>query len=731
MTINPTLEKLPKGIWASHPGQDGAESSGLEPALGWLDLLLRRQVLRLRARHVLVESEYRGTFISDQQVDALLASQPAVDGEPEIDLLNAAISEGQAAALGSDQPTTFARLRRLFGLDEAEALLLLVGLAPALDLRYETIYAYVQNDITKKQPTLDLALRLLAGDRPARLAALHYLAPETPLLRYGLLRLTPDPQDAAPSHLAYYLQADGRVVSYLLGETGLDPRLQPFTRLAEPGRPLSSLALPDDLRLGLEHVARYLSRRPAAVFLRGSQGVGKRPTAAALAAALGRRLLEVDLSAIPIGPVSQSEVLRLLHREARLQDALLYLGRYESLEGSSAQAQAVSASLAGLDRPVFLGSRSEGYLSDAWPAAELLEIPLPMPVFTERLGLWQSALQGAPLHPQADLVSLAGKFRLSAGGIADAARYAVALTANRPTAEASITTADLYRAARARSNQALRDLAQKIEPHYHWEDLVLPRQSLQQLREVYLAVRHHPTVYGAWGFEQKHFLSEGVNALFFGPSGTGKTMAAEILANELGLDLYRIDLSTVVSKYIGDTEKNLARIFAAAESSNAILFFDEADALFGKRSEVKDSHDRYANIEVAYLLQKMERYDGIAILATNLRGNMDEAFARRLHHTVGFPLPDPALRERIWRGVFPPQTPLSAEVDFGFLSRQFELSGGNIRNVALSAAFMAAEAGGRVTMEQLVVGVARELQKMEKMPTRSAFRDFYSLVLEN
>lgn len=207
-------------------------------------------------------------------------------------------------------------------------------------------------------------------------------------------------------------------------------------------------------------------------------------------------------------------------------------------------------------------------------------------------------------------------------------------------------------------------------------------------------------------------------------------MAAQILAQELNLDLYKIDLSSVVSKYIGETEKNLNRIFYEAESSNAILFFDEADALFGKRSEVKDAHDRYANIEVAYLLQKMEEYEGICILATNLRKNIDDAFARRMHHTVEFPFPDEGYRERIWQAMFPAEAPLAQDVDFSFLARQFELSGGNIRNVALAAAFMAAENAGEIQMDDVILATARELQKMNILPTRTEFRKYYELLRE-
>jgi SpoVK/Ycf46/Vps4 family AAA+-type ATPase len=254
---------------------------------------------------------------------------------------------------------------------------------------------------------------------------------------------------------------------------------------------------------------------------------------------------------------------------------------------------------------------------------------------------------------------------------------------------------------------------------------------MQQLHDVCASVKYRHIVFSQWDFERKLALGKGVNILFSGPSGTGKTMAASIVAHELERDLYKIDLSNVVSKYIGETEKNLSRIFREAQASNAILFFDEADALFGKRSEVKDAHDRYANIEVAYLLQKMEEYTGIVILATNLSKNLDDAFARRMQHTIEFPFPDAASRERIWRGMFPAKAPLADDVDFGFLARQFELAGGNIRNIALAAALMAAEEGGQdgaIRMEHLIVATARELQKMGKMPSQTNFRNYYELM---
>ena len=257
-------------------------------------------------------------------------------------------------------------------------------------------------------------------------------------------------------------------------------------------------------------------------------------------------------------------------------------------------------------------------------------------------------------------------------------------------------------------------MATKIEPIHRWDDIVLPADAVQQLRELCDRVVHRERVLEEWGFACKLSLGRGVAALFSGPPGTGKTMAAEVVANALGLDLYRIDLAGVVSKWIGETEKNLDRIFAAADDANAILFFDEADALFGKRSEVTDSHDRYANVEVSYLLQKIEEYEGIAILATNTTDNLDEAFLRRLSSVIRFPFPDVEERLRIWAGIWPDATPLADDVEWQRLAREHSFSGAEIKNVALAAAFFAAEAGEAVTMNHVLHAVRREYEKAGK-----------------
>jgi SpoVK/Ycf46/Vps4 family AAA+-type ATPase len=282
------------------------------------------------------------------------------------------------------------------------------------------------------------------------------------------------------------------------------------------------------------------------------------------------------------------------------------------------------------------------------------------------------------------------------------------------------TTDALWHRCRTRSRVGMTRLAQPVRSLATWDDLVLPPAQIEILQGICAQMRHRSQVYERWGFAQKANRGLGISALFTGQSGTGKTMAAEVLANELDLDLYRVDLSQVVSKYIGETEKNLRQVFDAAEQSGAILLFDEADALFGKRSDIKDSHDRYANIEVSYLLQRMEAYRGLAILTTNLRENLDPAFVRRLRFIVRFPFPDPGQRAEIWRRVFPQTLPQS-QLDPQRLA-QLNVPGGNIRNIALNAAFLAADAGTPVTMQQVLRATRSEYAKLDRTVNESEIR---------
>jgi len=452
--------------------------------------------------------------------------------------------------------------------------------------------------------------------------------------------------------------------------------------------------------------------------------VGKRSTAEACCRAIGAELLVVDGKRLADRPPDEFEALaRLVDREARLQGAMLYLDGFDALLAPGRQAH-LAALLPLLDThpgPTFLAGTEPWEPKGTLRNAANVRVELPRPGYDERLVLWRTALGGDDLADDADLPALANTFRLTGGQIVDAAttarNLALARADDGPSPSQGVSRADLHAACRLQSNRRLAELAQKITPRHSWDDLVLPPDHMEQLREVHNHVRLRALVHDTWGFDGKLALGKGLNVLFAGPPGTGKTLAADVLGHTLGLDLYKIDLGQVMSKYIGETEKNLGRLFDEARTSNAILFFDEADALFGKRTQVRDAHDCYANVEVSYLLQRMEEYDGLVILASNLRKNMDEAFVRRLHFTLEFPMPAADDRRRIWEQIWPAPTPVDPALDLDALARDVPVSGGAIRNIALASAFPAAADGGTVTMEHLAHATRREYQKMGKVLT--------------
>jgi AAA+ superfamily predicted ATPase len=724
--------------------------------LGRLDLILHRQVRRLRAAHLLAEDPYRGLYIPDAQIDAILnAAHRAEAGggigeRTNTEAITRAIEQARSELDARTQATQQLRLPLLematrFGLSRFEMDVLLIAIAPEIDLKYETLFAYVQNDVTRKRPTVDLALKLLGEDFEKHLAHRVYFSEDAPLFRHRLLALSSDPQERDPTLLSRFVKADQRIIDQLLGRDDLDARLAPFTRRVQCSGSLNDLVLPRSLRSRLQHAAASLMKQPAVFLFQGNNGIGRQSAAEAICAGLNLPLLSVEVGQALAADCAWPIALGLLRREAMLSGSALFFRNFEMLlaydAASAAQRCQFARIFRAMDVPVFLGSEHAWHPDSSLEDLSFATFAFPPPDYSERLQLWERALNGSinSNGNSLDLDALANKFRFSAGQIHHAVRTA-RLAADLHQNETHLSQSGLQAAASLESSQPLQKLARKIETVYCWDDIVLPPRALRQLREVCLSVKHRPTVYGRWGFERKLSLGKGLNALFSGPSGTGKSMAAQIIAGELGLDLYQIDLSGIVSKYIGETEKNLNTIFSAAKKSNAILFFDEADTLFGKRSEVKDAHDRYANIEVAYLLQKVEEYEGIVILATNLSKNIDDAFRRRLHHSVEFPFPDADYRERIWRGAFPAETPLASDIEFNFLARQFELAGGNIRNIALAGAFLAAEAQSGatsstrrkkvVTMQHVIVATARELQKMGKLPAKTDFQNYYEMIRE-
>jgi ATP-dependent 26S proteasome regulatory subunit len=695
-------------------------------ALARIDVLLRREVQRWQIAGQDPMDDFRGLYVSDAMAAALLnrefgttwgssAGLEEQDAQTYTKTLEGIDRQLEEVASAAQEQAVRLRLDALvdiFGLDKFERDALLVCLAPMLDLRYERIYGYLQDDVTRRRPSLNLILSLLCPQGSERLSRLVQFNEESPLLYFGLLERVNDTGLGKINLLNQTFLLDETVTNWLLGRYLPHYRIRKHVEYCERVD-AAETSLADEL-LGdgdgwpENTIVAFYGPDAAAQF------AGSRE----LAARLARPLLTIDVAGLLAAEEPLLLTLRLALRDARLTGALLMLHGWEAcLVDNSPPVAVLEALCAQPDGVIIAGPAvwlPRGRVSsgnDRIRAVRLTWRAFLMPAYAQRRVLWQRAL-GVDVSPDI-LEALASYFFLTSGQIQDAAATAQDLASR--SLDSRQLSETLFAAARAHSNPRLSSLANKIETRFTWQDIILPADQLALLGEIISTVRLRPQVLEAWGVGEKLVSSRGVTVLFAGPPGTGKTMAAEIIAAELGLDLYKIDLSTMISKYIGETEKNLERTFSEAASSNAILFFDEADALFGKRSEVHDSHDRYANIEISYLLQRMEAYDGVTILATNLRANLDEAFTRRLQFAVDFPFPDEADRLRIWQALFPPGVPTSLDLDLPLLARRYKIAGGNIRNILVGAAYLAAADGGRVTMSHLQHSVRRELQKMGKM----------------
>ena len=653
---------------------------------------------------------FRGLYINPSEPAQLLTQPP---GAPRL------YSNGHIPPLAfPPDPSRLQWLQTAYQLTPFEMDVLLLALAPELDRRYERLYAYLHDHVGRRWPTVDLALHLLCPDAAARLTQRTLFDPNAPLIRHHLIHLIPENDPRPSSLLGHFLQLDEQITRFLLGQDSPDSRLASFCQLYPPTPAQPVLDEQTQQALTRLMADARTTGSPVRLYLHGPAVAGKQQSALNAAATLNLPLITAHLTRLP-ATLTLPDALTLIFRYAWFYQALPYLEGWETLAPTSrALLQEHLHPAHPLPIVLLAGSEPWSPLPDA--PDEVLSVSFTLPDYPQRRRYWQAQLQTQDhtLNDN-DPDILAERFRLWPNQIAQTVNAAAhqahwqVVTNQRPTPP-RLTVDDCFRSARTQSGHDLHNLATKIEPLYTWDDIVLPAAARDQLHEICQQLVHRHTVLGQWGFGQRLSLGKGVNALFAGPSGTGKTMAADIIANELGLELYKIDLSGIVSKYIGETEKNLERIFRSAENANAILFFDEADALFGKRSEVRDSHDRYANIEISYLLQKIEAYDGLAILASNLRQNLDEAFIRRLAFTVHFPFPDETNRRQIWATIWPDEAPLADDVDLDSLARQFKLSGGNIKNVALAAAYLAATDHQPIGMAHLLRAVRREYQKMGK-----------------
>jgi hypothetical protein len=623
--------------------------------LDWTDANQRLLVAELARLRALLGDDDDGAAAARAEVEALRAAMPA--------------------------PAAIDTLSGLLRLSAFERDVVLLAAGVEMDARIAALCAQDNAQPQRTWATFGLALAVLPN------AHWSALAPLEPLRRWRLVDV-----DDATGLTTARLKIDERVLHFIGGLNYLDHRLRAlFDRVPSPSA--MSAVHREIAEQAVEELRAAADRLPP-LLLSGDDVPGQEDIAATVAARLGVGLYRLRGADVPVASGEQAALAALWAREAALLGCGLIVA-HEDGDAIQALARFV-ARVEGL--VVVVGREVLSFDSHA------LRYTVDRPDVPERRRLWQAALgaKASALAPALD--TLACQYRLGARRIVEIAAGAAGHGAGQDIRAIHLACAG--------EMAAMPGLAQRIEARAGWEDLVLPEAQRLALQQIAVHARHRLRVHHDWGFAAKSERGLGIATLFWGDSGTGKTLAAEVLANELGLALYRIDLSAVVSKYIGETEKNLRKVFDAAEDAGAILLFDEADALFGKRSEVKDSHDRYANIEVSYLLQRMEAYSGLAILTTNHKAALDSAFQRRLRFVVHFPFPDQTQRERIWRAIFPADAPLDG-IDYARLAR-LTVAGGTIRNIALSAAFLAVEAGVPLGMAQLLRGAHLEAAKRER-----------------
>jgi hypothetical protein len=648
--------------------------------LAQLEVRVRDVVARRRASDPNPDDPHRGLYVTDERVDALIERPRVRVGDEPPDPL-------PPGALGD--------LARRFGLDGLDLDLLTLALAPDLDARFEPIYGYLNDDVTRRRATIGLALELCGRD-PADHEARRRLVPSSQLVGRRLVVL----EETDRPFLSRALRVPDTVTAWLLGDDLLEPELAEVA--------LRAVTSPVD---DVEEVKRAVTSGVRLLYVRETLESASWSWLASAFAELGMPVVGVDLRLAPPG-TDPAELARVAARGADLCGGALLLAHIDEIGGRNVLDARVWTAMA---EHTLVAATGVANWDATWSSRPPLLLAAPDLSASQRRIVWHDALDGGLDDEHWRAVAA---FRLTPEQVELAARSAVqaGVAANRAT-----EPSDLQRGARAQNAASLERLARRVEPRVGWGDLVVPPEVEIDLRSIVARLRQRSRVLGDWGVGGATAKSRGLTALFAGDSGTGKTLSAEVVSGELGLDLYVIDLSSVVDKYIGETEKNLDRIFTEAERVNGVLLFDEADAIFGKRSEVSDSKDRYANVEVAYLLQRMERFIGVAILTTNLRANVDDAFLRRIDVLVDFPIPDEVARKSLWDHQCASGLPLAADVDIEFLARSFRLTGGNIRNIVLAAAYLAADAGRAVEMVDLMRATAGEYRKLGRLLLESEF----------
>ncbi|RCX11376.1 SpoVK/Ycf46/Vps4 family AAA+-type ATPase [Anaerobacterium chartisolvens] len=601
-----------------------------------------------------------------------------------------------------------------FGLSGFEKFCMFLALLPELDGKYERAYGQLHDNTSQALATVGLASRLyrLLWELPAG----GVLMPSRVFFKYILEDIK---ENSSVSRLSRIIRLSDKVFDFLTARDSENSFPEYGLRLEFPSN-LPTLYLGEEIQDKICSILDSLSEDAragkTALCLYGPSGAGKRLHVRHAARHINMPVLWCDASVLKKQINNTVDIAKNIIFYSILYKAILCLYNFELLEGGDENAAShVLSRLADNVDALFILSSREWRPESGSTAYTTIALPIDIPGGEKRIELWRRLAEGAMLDPCVDLTELSNKFNFTPGMIERAIREAISEA--RAAGEA-VGSGMLYKACIRQSSNGLESKASRLKPAFAWEDLILPIEQKNMLLDACNHIKYRHVVLDRWGFDKKLPYGRGLSILFYGPPGTGKTMGAQVLANELGLEIYRIDLSQMVSKYIGETEKNLKEVFDEASNTSAILFFDEADALFGKRGEVRDSHDRYANMETSYLLQKMEEHEGITVLATNLLQNFDEAYRRRFKFMIHFPMPDQSTRRRLWEEVFPKRLPLGPDVDLDFMAERFEISGSSVKNIAVAASFLAAAEGRCVEMKHMMKALKNELAKAGKVVVR-------------
>lgn len=642
----------------------------------------------------------------------------AYEGEAMALALNMKAREKKSgASFAAGVPILLEYAFRMFHLSQAERFVAMLLTAAELNREMKMRVAALDGS-DNGLPTARLCFHIYTADPDRRMKGYKAIQKNKGPLGYFLAN--------QPERLDTGLRLNPRILRFLLDYEEEDPELLGIARLLFPNKADLILDKKAQMRWNWMRKSILEESGPQVHYLWGPKGAGKKAMAESMVNIAGKPMLLIDTASLKeYGNMAKR--LKSICCELMIKDAIPCFNRFESVQeegdGQDGLRRQLLNELLGVSRLVFVISEKEWRHEWEWEALRM-DWRVPAPDTGEQIAIWERLLE--PLNTDfIDPQALAVRFSLTPGRMKEALREAEARARaeGRPGPE----TEDLYAACRRQLVMNLGTYVSQVKTQYVWEDLVLPDSRKLALKKACDQVEYQHQIYDLWGFDQKAAYGRGVSMLFYGPPGTGKTMGAQVMANHLKMELYKVDLSSIMSKYIGETEKNLGMVFDEIKKSKSILFFDEADALFGKRTEVKDSNDKYANAQTAYLLQKIEEYDGVVILASNYMQNFDEAFKRRIKFIIEFPFPMPEYRYRMWKQVFPDKLPLE-ELDYEYLAARFELSGSSIKNIAVAAAFLAAGQGTKVAMNHILTALRDEMIKSGKSMPPESFGEYFELL---